>query len=196
MSDRRFAEVPIYKGSDLAKLAELDQAAKAAMRRAEQPIQDSRFGDVPLSVVAQEAKDAYDAFVREAAERAEIVRVEALGRRQWRDLLDEHAPRRVTRLISGSQTEVVHEDDEDLGVNLKTFPDALLTFVDPLRPDMRTIVAPEFPTAAARLEWLDELSGGDFDRLFLTAFNLNGSLGGDPKETTYGSTPTSSTTSG
>jgi hypothetical protein len=195
MSDRRFAEVLIYKGTDLAKIAELRQAADVAERRYRlaQDAGTLRGGDRESP---QAAKDAHDAFVAEAAERAELVRIEALGRKQWRALLAEHPPRRVTRLVDGANTEMLHEEDAELGVNTLTLPDALLTYVDPVRPDMHTIAAPNFPTVPALVEWLDDLSGGDFDRLFLTAYSLNGSMGVDPKATTYSATPASSGTSG
>lgn len=194
MSDRRTAEVPIYKGGDLQRLSELRQAADVADRLHQQAIKSGtlRGGDAG----AQAEKAAYDAFVAEAADRAEIVKLRALGRKQWRALLDEHPPRRVPRLIDGAQTEVVHDDDEEFGVNTATFSEALLAYIDPNREDMRTIIEPEFPTKAALTDWLDDISGGDFDRLFLTAFTLNGSVGYDPKETVYSPTsPTSSETS-
>lgn len=194
MSDRRYAELFIYRGSDLAKIAELRQAADAAERRHRQAVDGGtlKMGDAG----PQAAKDEHDAYVAEAAERATLVRLEALGRKQWRALLAEHEPRRVTRLVDSAQTEIVHEDDAELGVNAETFPDALLNYVNAARDDMRTIVAPEFSSSGDRQDWLDDLSGGDFDRLFLTAYTLNSSLGIDPKATTYsGPSPTSSGTS-
>lgn len=184
MSDRQYSEIPIYKGDDLARLAELHQAKVVAERRYAQA-QDSGTGRMGDAESPKAASDAYAAAVEEAAERATFVRIEPLGRKQWRALLDEHPPRRVQRLIDGATSEVVHEDDAELGVNTATLPEALLTYVDPNRADMRTIAKPEFPTKAALVEWLDELSGGIFDKLFLVAFFLNSSGGSDPKAEAY-----------
>lgn len=193
MSDRRTTEVLIYGGGDLQRLSELRQAADVADRLHQQAVKaGTARGDGGVVT----AKAEHDAFVAEAAERAQIVKLRALGRKQWRALLDEHPPRRVSRLIDGSQTEVIHDDDEELGVNTATFSEALLTYVDPVRDDMRTIVEPEFPTKSALTDWLDDLAGGDFDKLFISAYYLNGSVGYDPKETVYSPTsPTSAATS-
>lgn len=190
----RQQEVHIYQGDDLGRIAQLRQVANAAERRYEQAKEAGtlRGGDSEVKA----AKDAYDEFVREAAERAETVVIRALGRRQWAALIDEHRPRYERRVVDGQEQEVMHPDDDDYGVNTATFPDALLTYVNPNRPDMRTIVEPDFPTAQDRLDWLDDLSGGDFLRLWATAFHLNGEPGIDPKATTYGAaTSTSGATS-
>jgi hypothetical protein len=196
MSNRRFAEVFIYNSEDLANLAKLHNQAERAERAFDQAQKAGNFrGGDGLS--PQAAKDAYDAAVADASTRAQVVRLEALGRKQWRALLAEHPPRRVTRLVDGANTEVIHDDDVELGVNTDTLPEVLLTYTDPNRPDMKTVVAPAFPTAASLLEWLDDLSGGDFDKLFLTAYYLNGELGVDPKATTYSAaSPVSAATSG
>lgn len=194
MSDRRTAEVWLYKGEDYAKLAELRKAADTAQRAYDQAKEAGtlRGGDTG----PKDEKAAYDAFVAEAADRATLVRLSALGRRQWRALLDEHPPRRELRVIDDAKQEVVHDDDADFGINTSTFPDKLLGYRDPTRDDLRTILEPEFPTVAALNDWLDELSGGEFDRLWVTAFYLNREPGVDPKLTTFSAvSPESSATS-
>lgn len=183
MSDRRTAEVWLYKGDDYARLAELRKVADAAQRVYEQAKEAGtlRGGDAGPKT----EKDAYDAFVAEAAERATLVRIQALGRRQWRSLVDENPARRELRVLDDAKQEVVHDDDADYGVNTSTFPDKILTYRDPTREEMRTIVEPDFPTAAALTDWLDNLSGGEFDRLWVTAFYLNREPGIDPFVTTF-----------
>lgn len=190
MSDRRTGEVVIYSGTDLAKIAELHQNAERADRLYKQARESGTAKIGPGDEqTPQQAKDAHDAFVAEAAERAEIVKLRAIGRRQWRALLDKHPARTVRRMLDGAESDVTHDDDEGYGVNTASFSEALLTFSEGNGDDLeQTIVSPEFASKDARLKWLDNLSGGDFDRLFLTAYNLNGSLGFDPKEAVYSPT--------
>jgi hypothetical protein len=184
----RTADVIIYQGDDLATLSDLRGAAELAQRLYEdsQKSGTNRIGDAPDP---QPAKDAYDAFIDEAAGRAETVTLRAIGRRHWRDLFDENPPRMVKRLIDGEQTEVVHPDDEPFGVDTKVFGEKLLNFD---HDGVRTITVPEFPTAAARTEFVDNISEGDFDRLWTTAYYLNTSLGLDPGKSRYSAARVSS----
>lgn len=188
MSDRRKSPpILIYKGDDLAELGELHKAAVVAERKYQQAQQGgtSRMGD---DESPEAAWGAYDARAAEAAERAEVVVVQALGRKQWRALLNEHPPRRVIRKIEGVDSEVVHDDDDGYGVNTETFSEALLTYTEGSGDDLeQTVIEPEFSSKEARIKWLDGLAGGDFDRLFLAAYQINGSLGGDPKLARYSS---------
>lgn len=189
----RTAEVVIYQGDDLARLSELRQAAESARRAVaahESATNDgsARMGDAPS---AEAEQDAYDAFVDEAAERAVIVRVHAIGRRRFRDLMAAHPPREVeaTRTdADGVERKVTetHEDDAPYDVNTDTFPDALLTFVDDDDDTIRTIAAPEFASAAKRKAFVeDDLSDGDFETLWTTAYFLNRSPSADPKSVRY-----------
>ena len=185
---RRTATVVIYQGDDLARLAELQRAANLAQRLYADAAKSTtgRMGD---AVEVKPARDDYDAFIDEAAERAVEVQVSAIGRRHWRDLFEEHPPRKVTETVEGQPTEVTHEDDEAFGVNTRTFPEKLLGFV---LDGVTTIVVPEFPTTAARSAWLDDISEGDFDRLWTTAYYLNTALGVDPKESRFSAAPQNS----
>jgi hypothetical protein len=185
----RTAKVFIYQGDDLARLAELRQAAEVArrtVRRAEENGAPLRVGDEAPSAGVEEA--AYDAFVEEAAPRAVEVKVRHIGRRRFRDLCLEHPPRKVDVSRTGEDGTVqtvqeTHPDDALYDVNVATFGEALLRFVD---DDVRTIVAPEFPTSAARQAFLDdELSDGDFDTLWITAYHLNRGMSGDPLSSRY-----------
>jgi hypothetical protein len=176
----RTATVVIYQGDDLETLGDLRREAERADRRVEEHRRSGaprRDGDELPSAKPQ--KDAYDAFVAEAAERAVTVTLRALGRRRFRDLVADHPPR-ISKDDEGNET--THPDD-GYGVNAETFPMALLTFVD---SDMRTITEPEFSTSAALREFLDDvISEGDFDSLWTTAYFLNRSPGADPKVSRY-----------
>ena len=99
-----------------------------------------------------DAAKAHDEFVTEARERAVKVVLEARSRKVWRDLVAAHPPREG------------HDGDKDAGVNDEAFGAALV----PL-----SIVEPEFASDADRQEWVEELSDGNFERLYLTAFQLN-----------------------
>lgn len=181
----RQTHVVIYQGDDVERLSELQSAARLARARMDEHRQRvqggaARLGDGPPD--PGPAEEAYDAFVTEAAERAVEVQIRALGRSRWRDLFDEHPPRMVTKIIDGEEQSVEHPDDEPFGVNTKTFPDKLLAYD---HDGVATIVEPTFPTAAARQAWLDDLSAGDFDKLWATAYYLNTSLGADPKASRY-----------
>lgn len=185
---RRTAMVVIYQGDDLARLGELRQEADLAQRLFEETTKSgtSRVGD---GVDPKPAKDAYDAFIDEAAERAVEVRLSAIGRKHWRDLFEAHPPRETTETVDGDERQVTHVDDEPFGVNTRTFPEKLLAFsVD----DVRTIAEPEFSTPAERQAWLDDISEGDFDRLWTTAYYLNTSLGVDPKGSRFSAAPANS----
>lgn len=163
----RTASVVIYQGDDLERLAELRRDVSVAERSEEG--RSRRLGD---GSDAAAARDAFDAFVDEAAERAVEVEVTALKRRQFRSLMAEHPPRKV----SGNDGEEIHPDDAGYDVNVDTFSEAFL----PL-----SITAPTFDTPADRDDFLDGLSEGDYERIFTTAYFLNRAPGGDPKATRY-----------
>ncbi len=208
----RSASVVIYQGDDFPVMAELRQAADTADRFATEASREvdrlaeafrrsqsgGRLGDADESLAealssarevlaekraaAQEKRDAYDAFIPEAAERAVEVVLQAIGNRRFRQLLLQHPPRKVP----GPENEqVVHEDDAEFDVNSATFPDALLRFADEDDPDRRTIAAPEF-THKALAEFLDdEIEFGNFERLWQTAYALNRGASIDPFLTTF-----------
>jgi hypothetical protein len=191
----RTATVVIYQGDDLERLGELKREADMAERLAQADLDAARSrargaplrGGDPDPVAEAEAafeaavaptRDAYDAFLDEAVERAVEVEVQALGRKRFRALVEKHPARMVT--VEGK--EVAHEDDDGFGVDTTTFPDALLTYNT---DGKRTIVAPEF-TAGALADFLDEeVSDGDYEKLWQTAYYLNRSPGPDPKATRY-----------
>lgn len=154
---RPTVEVPIYQGDDLATLKELRRRAEVAVRREAMAL--ARLGDKGSTDLA-EIQAEHDTFAAEAAERAVMVTLTALGRRQWRSLVAAHPPR------DGN------EGDKALGANEDTFGDALVA---------ASIVAPTFDTPADREAFLDALTDAQFDRLFFEAYQLNRSEGVDPK---------------
>lgn len=180
----RTASVVIYQGDDLATLGELRQAAEVAGR---QEGGGNRLGDAKPG---QDERDAYDAAVIEAAERAVTVEILAIGRKRFRDLLAEHPPRQVDATTTGedgneSTAKETHPNDAGFEVNTATFSDALLTFID---GNVRTIAQPEFSTRAAVQAFLDdELADGDYESIWMAAYWLNRGPSADPLGSRYSS---------
>lgn len=196
--------VSLFQGDDLARLEELRVDAEGARLRVAEL--KARGGGRRVNTDLMEAKAeqaaaeaAFDAAVDEAGERADEVEILALGRGAFRELRLEHAARTTTKVVDGEENDIVVDEDRLFRVNTETFPDALLTYVDPEDPEERTILKPEFPTAAALKRWLNkELTEGQYDTLWQTAFALNSRGAIDPKAVRYGSptTKTSVETSG
>ena len=101
----RTATVVIYQGDDLATLADLRTAADIAERKADADLRVAqararvdgprRAGDptpedpqIAYDAAVKPSQDAYDAFVDEAAERATVVTLQAIGRKAFRSLKD------------------------------------------------------------------------------------------------------------
>lgn len=179
MSNVRQSTVLIYDGGDFERLAELRRLVALAEGKARiaEASGTARAGDDEGGDV-QAARDTYDAFVREAAERAEEWVIEAIGHVEFRDLLTKHPPR-TTLDTDGS--EIVEPDDQPFGVNTLTFPKALLEYVDDEDDEIRTIAQPEFGGEADRRKRLKRLAAGEYDTLWIRALNLNRGVIGDPK---------------
>lgn len=153
----RMERIPIYQGDDEAKIGELEAEAKRLKPDPEKP---RLLCDDPEAEY-RAACEAHDEFKREAESRAVIVVVQALRRRQWRSLVAEHSPRDDNAA------------DAALGVNLQTFPDALVPI---------SVTEPKFDSPADRDDFLDMLSDVQYDTLFWAAFRLNRGGGIDPKD--------------
>lgn len=182
--------VPLYDGDDFERITELRRAVNIAESRAREAQANgaARAGDDGADV--QAAKDAFDAFVVEAAERAEFWVLQAIGHEEYRDLLRKHPPRKVTVKVPGEdgterEVEQDHPEDAPFGVNTETFGKALLLFVDPEDDEIRTIAEPEFPSEAARRKRFKRLSSGQFDTLWVKAKVLNESGVVNPKLAMY-----------
>lgn len=169
----REGEYVIYQGDDLPRIAEARQRLEVARRNAAvaegAPL---RVGDEAPSV--DDAEDAYRAVVEETADRAVVVKVRAIGRRRFRALMLAHPPRT-------DDEGKTHPDDAPYEVNVETFPEALLRFIDDEDDTVRTIAEPDLTPAKLRAFVEDDLADGDFDGLWLTAYYLNRSPGADPK---------------
>lgn len=192
----REAEIVIYQGDDLTRLAELRKSAELARRAARRAAEQEQAAPLRLGDESPASDDAtlpeeaaYDAAVEEAAERAVIVRIRAIGRRRFRDLMAEHPPRKVTvkRGEGDDEREVeeAHPDDASFDVNTETFGPALLGFVDLDDPEIRTIAEPEFSRKALTAFLDDEISEGDFEGMWVAAYYLNRSPSADPKASRY-----------
>lgn len=149
--------VVLFQGDDDQKIRELAARAER-LKKSEEMGLPRTLGELPeYEIAARE----HDEFKREATERAVTVTVQALRRRQWRSLVDEHLPRKDAPV------------DERFGVNLKTFPDALVPI---------SITEPAFDTPADRDDFLDSLSDQQFEDVFWAAFGVNRRGGADPQD--------------
>lgn len=191
----RTATVVLYQGDDMDRMTELrreaDQAAEIA-QRSKAPL---RAGDEVVSEDVQRKRDAYDAFVDVAAERALTVEIHSIGRRRFRDLMLAHPPRKIMIKddpdpeqpgIPVGEHEVNHEEDAGWEINSDTFPEALLSFIDPDDSEVRTIAEPAFKDRKSVIEFLnDECSEGDFNGLWQAAYYLNRLPSQDPKASRF-----------
>lgn len=195
----RTATVTLYHGDDLERLGELRREVRIAEVRVEQlqdrkdatdatPLRIDDDREVPESDLAtllaeqERAEVAYDAFVDEAAERALAVHLAAIGSLRFNDLVCAHEPR--TELDEDGKRQTV-ADDAEYGVNMTTFPRALLTFHDE-ESGRRTVAGPA-EVVDDMPDFIDDVSAGDLDRLFEAAYWLNRARGIDPKATTFSS---------
>lgn len=191
------ATIPIYHDDDFERLAELrmevsiaERRLKAAQAEAEQAdAANLRAGDDVPDGGVQDAKDAlhaaqeaFNVFVDEASERAEMWELKPIGHEEFRALLKDHPPRKVMAGEGEDRKEITHpEDGPPFNVNTETFPKALLLFVDPEDEDIRTVVAPKFDTEAALRKRVKRLSVGEFETLWTTVFMENKGGVVDPK---------------
>lgn len=179
--------VPIFADGDQERLSELKRAVAVAERYAAANAGGSaRLGDEAPSGV-ETARAEYDAYLDEAAERADEWVLETIGHAEFRTLLRDHPPRK-TKDDDGS--EIDHPDD-DIGFNTETFGKALLLFVDPEDDDIRTVVKPELDPDALRKR-VKRLSEGQFETLWINAYQLNKAGVTDPKLDRFSLTTTRS----
>lgn len=192
--------VIIYADDDLERLTDLRRNVAIAEQNAvDAKATATRHGDTTEDedAAVEAAKAAYDAFVDEAAERADAWVLSNIGHGEFRDLVGKHPVRKVdaepeqladNTVAVGKQ--VTHPDDEPFGVNMETFGKALLLFVDPDDDEVRTILEPTENVARK----VKRLSAGQFDTLWVAAYYLNVGGIGDPKAMRFSIAPTSSAT--
>lgn len=188
----RTTTVVIYQGDDLDKLSELNRAvvrAQTPLNAAERAMEATagaprRVGDLAPStedalVALKDAQEAYNAFVDEAAERAVVVTLTAIGRTRFRELLAEHPAR--THDVGGKPETV--EDDQLFEVNTQTFPLALLTYN---RDGKRTVSIDPAVAESDLAEFFgDDCAEGDVERCWQAAYWLNRAAGADPKDSKF-----------
>lgn len=181
------ATIPIYHNDDFERLAELRINLAIAERRYETAKAEAamsqgsalRMGDDDPDDVAEKhealesERRAFNAFVDEATERAEMWVLQPIGHEEFRDLLKAHPPRKIMSGEGDEAKEVTHPDDEGWEINSETFPKALLLFVDPDDDELRTVVEPEFDTEAALRKRVKRLSEGEFTSMWTTAYAAN-----------------------
>lgn len=184
-------DFPLYQDDDQPRLAELANAVTLAEQSAAQSA--ARLGDGEPPEAVEAAKQAYNAFIDEIAERTFVVRLRVIGSRRFRDLLLAHPPRMVDKTDSeGKVTQAVHDEDRGWGVNTDTFPRALIAFSD---GEVSTIVSPTFETDAERQAFVDdELSDGELLQMWVAAHERNRGGSVDPKSLPRYATPTSDET--
>lgn len=202
--------IPIYADNDFEELAALrkevavaERHAHEALAMAEQAQVNARLGDdIPVVQVDNhpevvEARRAFNEKVTEAAERAEEWIIEHVGATEFRQLVAAHPPRKVDGEGADEGKQVTHPDDRGFEVNTETFAVALLMFVDPEDPEIRTVVKAgdvdvKNPTELRRR--IKRLSAGQLDTLWIAAHGLNTGGISDPKMLRYSTTPTSTET--
>lgn len=146
-------------------------------------------------------QQAYNDFTIEAEARATVIKIRSIGSGRFRRLMQDHPPRTVTKPgppnedgTPGPTVEDTHPDDLPFGVNAETFPMALLTYIDPEKHDVRTILEPRRDGPARVQEFVeDDVDEGDFDPLWQAAFFINRMPSADPKASLY-SVPARSST--
>jgi len=175
----RKVTIPIYNGDDFERISELYRKVTIAERQAAADLTSPpRMGGLGTPAYVQEAKDAYDAYVDEASERAEMWVLNSIGHEEFRDLLKTNPPRKIT---GEDGKEATHPDDEGWDVDTSAFPKALLLFVDSEDDEIRTVAEPQFDSPAALRKRLKRLSAGEFDSLWVAAMGLNSGVIADPK---------------
>lgn len=155
----RTTEVVLFQGDDYDEFAErlaaVDRAARTgAVRR----LMDA----APVDVAAGD----YDEFLAAAVDRAVKVTLRAMSPKKWRELVSAHPMR---------------EDDprDRLGFNIETLGDALVPAS--LVKAVCGEDSEDFGSDAAREEFLESLTAGQWDQLYGAALALNTDAGPDPK---------------
>lgn len=186
--------VPFYSDDDEARIQELDHAVvRAAQKKTASAGEALRGGDPLPDEEMVEAQKAHDDFVAEVEKRPEEEWVlESIGFGAFRSLLRDHPVRKIPEAKpDGTTTEVDHPEDAKWGVDLESFPEALLLYSDPEDPDLRTIISIKqgrkaaVTDPAAIRKRVKRLSQGQFSRLWTEAFALNRRGVTDPKLDRY-----------
>lgn len=167
----RTETVHLFQGDDYAREIEL----RAAVESAAVGAGPKRLND---SDAVTEAANAYDDFMDGARERATVVTIKVLSRRDWRAVKSQHPPRRGEPVVftypDGSQRSEPqpHELDEHFGVNVETVSDDLVPLA---------VVDGPFISISEKDTFLAGLSDPDFEKIAMRALRQNTNVGPDPK---------------
>lgn len=141
----RTEEVVLFQGDDLERLEELLGKVSSAVSQTGVRLLGE---DDPT----QDAAKVYDDFVTEATERAVKVRIKALPRKVFRDLVAKHPPRDD------------NDADKGFGFNYETLADDLVA---------PCVDGPVFSSESEREAFLDSLSDAHFSKLYSAALKMN-----------------------
>lgn len=146
----RTQTVYLMQSDDIERAKQLESAIAVAAAHDEAESDQPKRANDPTPSHMKAALSEFDAFMAEAEERARVVVVQALPRREYRTLRGEHPPREG------------NEIDQAAGFNLDAFSDVLV-------PKCAPGETPAF---------LDGLSDGQWSQLFSAAVAVN--EGGSP----------------
>lgn len=159
MSDlipQRTDEVVLYRDDDQREIDRLRKAIETAATSSASPL---RLGDDDNVVTAA---NAYDEFVKGAAERGVKVVVKNIPGRRWRAFVADHPPREK------------NADDAEWGYNVLTFGDAVV-------PVCVVSIGGATLDVAGVEAAVDSMSDGDFSRVYSAVVRINTGRGPDPK---------------
>lgn len=154
---RATTTVVLFQGDDLDPIEEHRARVERAAMVSSTPL---RVGDEGIPPAVLEAAADYDAFMEGAVERAVHLRLVAVPRRRYRELLAAHPPREGD------------EGDERAGFNIDALTDELVP---------ESIATGQFDTDAERDEFLDDLSDAEWSQVSSAAVRLNEGGAPDPK---------------
>lgn len=162
---RQYEDVQLWTMPDRARYAELSNEVQVQAQIAESQGPRAMGDDDSAPVMSAKAMQE---FIAEADTRARTIRVIALKRSEWRAMKAKHPIRvesKTTTDAEGNQTtaEVPHVLDSRNGFNVESVADDLVP----------ASIAADFPSAAARDEFIDDLSEPDFDDLYGAALRVN-----------------------
>lgn len=161
--ERRKEQVPLFTNEDQDRLTELLDAIEEASVSAG----PQRVADAPV----KDAAEAYDSFLAEAVERAEMVGITALPGRKWRELMASHPPRPAVTDDEGDVVQSFPQDQRE-GFNVETIAQPLV---------VASVDLDQFDDEAEREAWVDDLDDPKFSRLYSAAVRINTRGGPDPK---------------
>ncbi len=164
--ERRRATVTLYQGDVEQQLADLRNQALAAERV--ESAGQRRHGTKSESIALAKA---HDDLLAGAEESAVKLTVWAISYLEWGPLADDHPPRQDVAVKDQGVAAESFPDDKQRGVNMKTFPPALLR-ASLVEPGVATDLADLLAKGEVVLSGLD-LSRVHYVKLERAAWNVN-----------------------